>query len=204
MPLNTVFYLFLTSLAGYLFSLTPYTLYLPQLIALLAIIALFTNRQPYFIYHVSLIINLIVFTTGGLQSPVFFLTYFLLLVVAFQNLPSVTLAYSLTLIIFLSQSLNSPISLLPLASLTLISPLAWFIGQNRQQIAVDETNFFLWLSLKFKTSITKIIDSTSIVLSHPNLPHRDQEELHSIKSSARNLLNSANRFLSGSPPADET
>lgn len=203
MPLNIVFYFFLTSLAGYLFSITPYTHFLPQLIAILAIIALFINRKSYFIFHVSLIINLIVFATGGLTSPVFFLTYFLLLIIAFQNTPSVSLAYALIQIIFFSQSLNSPLSLLTLASLTLITPLAWFIGQNRQYLATDETNFFLWLSLKLKTSVTQIVDSASILLSHPNLPYSDKQELHTIKSSAKNLLNSANRFLSDSSPNDE-
>lgn len=203
MPLYTIFYFFLTSLAAYLFSLTAYTDFLPQLIAILAIVTIFIKNTPYFTYHISLIVNIIIFATGGLQSPVFFLTHFLLLVIAFQNIPSVSFAYSLVLIFLLAQSLNSPLSLIPLASLALIAPLAWFIGQNRQQIISDESNFFLWLSLKFKTGVTKIIDSSSLLLSRPNLPYSDKQELHAIKSSAKNLLNSANRLLNSSPN-DET
>lgn len=183
------------SLLSYLISLTPAINFLPQLIATITIIALAISRTPYFIYPISLVINLIVFGSGGVTSPVFFLVYFLLLVIAFDHVPSVPFAYSLVLIILLGQSLNSLTSLVTLSSLTLIAPIAWFIGQNRQQFLVDETNFLMWLSLKFKASIAKIIDSSSLLLSHPNLPYSDKEELKIIKSSAKNLLNSANHFL---------
>ena len=126
-----------TSFAAFLFSLSPFTHFTPQLLAVLGIITIVLSRylRPAVYYLLSLIISILVFTTGGLNSPLFFLIYFLLFAIAFQNPPSTTLAYSLLLIALLSQSLNSPVSLIPLISLVFISPLAWFIGRQYLDIS---------------------------------------------------------------------
>lgn len=197
--LKILFLFSATSFLAFLFSLSPYTHFTPQLLALLAIITLlFLHHESYIVYLISLIVNILVFTTNGLNSPVFFLIYFLLFVIAFQNPPSVTLAYSLTLILLLSQSLNSLNSLLPLVSLVFISPLAWFIGRQyldnlklHSSLTKDETNIFLWHSLKLKTALIKIIDSASLLLSNPRLTVSQKTELDNIKDSAKSLLNSS-------------
>ena len=188
-----------TSIVSYLFSISPFTDFLPQIIALLAIVfILFIKQKNNLLFLIALITNLIVFTTHGLSSPLFFLTYFLLFAIAFKYPPRLTLAYSFIQIILLSQSLNSLLSLIPLFSLALISPIAWFIGLQHQEneklhtdLSVDETDIFLWFSLKFKNSLTQILDSTSLLLSNPRLSPPQKEELQKIKKSARNLLQSA-------------
>ena len=205
--LSTILVFSLTSLLTFLFSISPLTYFTPQLLAFLAIIItihLFTKRSVNTVFTLlsSIFITLLVFTTNGLNSPLFFLIYFLLLVIAFQNPPSTTLSYSLVLIILLSQSLDSFSSLLPLLSLLLITPLAWFIGHQyldnlklNQDLAVDETNIVLWHSLKFKTGITTIIDLCSQLLSTPLTPTQKQHT-KKIKNSARNLLNSSKKLVS--------
>jgi len=191
----------LTSILAYIFSITAPD-FAPQAIALITIVSIICLKQKQLlIYFIAIIINIIVFTTNGLNSPVFFLIYFLLFIIAFQNPPTTTLSYSLVLILFLSQSLNSLYSLLPLISLLFISPLVWFIGRQylenfklNNSIERDETDVLLWLSLKFKTGICQIIDTSSELLSQPQLSHTQKEQIHKIKDSAKSLLNSSQKL----------
>jgi len=201
--LITLLFFSLTALISYLFSLSSYTYFLPQLLALLSILFIFflLYRLPYIFYLLSFIVNLLVFTTHGLNSPVFFLIYFLLFTIAFQHPPSLTLAYSLVLILFLSPSLNSSASLLSLASLFLIAPLACFIGRQylanlnlNRHLAYDESEVLLWLSLKFKIGIIKTLDAVSQLLSRPGLSAADKNLLHFIRLSLKNLFNSAKKL----------
>ena len=189
-----------TTLLGYLFSVSTLTGFLPQLIALISIgflVSLYFshNLSPYFI---SLLVNVLVFSTNGLHSPLLFLIYFLLFVIAFEHPPLVTVSYTLILIFFLSQYLNSLNSLLPLASLLFISPLAWFIGRQtvanarlNNSLSLDQTDIYLWLSLRFKATISQIIDSVSVVLSDPKLPHQHHQELEKVSHLSRHLLRSS-------------
>lgn len=191
------------SVTSYLLSLTLISIFLPQLIALFAILfIIFYRRHLPYIYPISALVCLLVFCTGALHSPFFFLLYFLLFILAFQFPPTTSLTVSLILIFLLSQSLNSFSSLLPVFALIFITPLVWFVSrqtqsqtQNRQLIALEETDFLLWLNLKFKTGITTIIDLSSQLLSSPTTPVQ-KDQLKKIKSSAKNLLNSADNLTS--------
>ena len=193
---------FLVSLLSYLFSISSYLYYAPQLIALvsIAILALYFIQKRLSVHLIALLINIIVFATNGLNSPFFFLIYFLLFVIAFQNRPTTTLSYSLFLVLILSQSLNSLVSVLSLSSLLLITPLAWFIGKEYLEkvkddeiIATDETDILLWHSLKLKTGLCQIIENSSELLSSPLVPSQ-KEKVHHIKDSAKSLLNSSEKL----------
>ena len=195
-----IIYFLITTLLAFVLSF--YNFYIPQLIALAAIILILISIKTKVvnIYLLSFIINLIIFGTGGLNSPVFFLIFFLLFTIAFQNRPSVTLTCSLISIVFLASSLDLN-SILALLSLLLITPLAWFVGHQfleKQKSDVclsrDETIFLFWLKLKFKTGISKIIDSASILLSQPQLTPSQKEEVKFIRDSAKNLLNSSKKI----------
>ncbi|MFA6518276.1 MAG: hypothetical protein WCV93_01330 [Candidatus Shapirobacteria bacterium] len=201
----SIIYFCLTAAIPFLFTLTPFENLAPQLIAITGIITPFIVKKysRSLNYFLSIICHLVVFSTGGLNSPFFFLIYFLLFTVSFQNPPSTTMALSFTQVILLSQSLNSPPSVIPLISIVFVTPLAWFIGhqflQNQRltsTLATDETDFFLWLTLKFKTGIVKIIDTTSVLLSNPTLPHTQKEQLKFVKDSAKSLLNSSQKLTS--------
>lgn len=198
--LNIFTFVFI-SITSYFFANSSLEIYTPQLIALLSIIFIVLLFKKHTSLHlIAFIINLIVFSTNGLNSSFFFLIYFLLFTIAFENPPTTTLSYSLILIILLSQSLDSTKSLIPLSSLLLITPLAWFIGRQHlekikteNQLAVDETDVLLWLSLKFKTGICQIIDTSSQLLSTPLQPSQ-KEKIHYIKDSAKSLLNSSDKL----------
>lgn len=66
-------------------------------------------------------------------------------------------------------------------------------NRNRITIAKDETDFLLWLNLKFKTGITTIIDLSSQLQSSP-LNYTQKSQLKKIKDSAHNLLNSSQKL----------
>ncbi len=190
------------ALSSLLVTSSPLSVFTPQIIALISIIFIFLSlfKKIFSLHLISFIICLIVFDSHGLNSPFFFLVYFLLFTIAFQNPPTTTLSYSLTLILLLSQSLNSPQSLIPLASLLFVTPLAWFIGKQYLDktktdidIETSETNILLWLSLKFKTGICTIIDNCAELLSTPLQPSQ-KEKLKYIKDSAKSLLNSSEKL----------
>ncbi len=196
--LNILIFVFV-ALSSFLITSSSLNQFTPQIIALISIIFIFLSlfKKIFSLHLVAFIICLIIFDSHGLDSPFFFLIYFLLFTIAFQNPPTTTLSYSLTLILLLSQSLNSPQSLIPLISLLFITPLAWFIGKQYLDktktdldIETSETNVLLWLSLKFKTGICTIIDDCAELLSTPLQPSQ-KEKLKYIKDSARSLLNSS-------------
>lgn len=199
--LSILVFLF-SSLTAYLISVSSYSEFVPQIIALASVAFIFVSlfKKHFSLHLIAFIICLTVFYTQGFNSPFFFLIYFLLFTVAFQNPPSITLGLSLILILLLSQSLDSLTSLIPLLSLLLITPLSWFIGkqyleknQAEDNISVDETNVLMWLSLKFKTGISQIIDTSAELLSTPLQPSQ-KEKLKYIKDSAKSLLNSSEKL----------
>jgi len=193
---------FLVSIFSFLFSISSYLYFTPQLIAItsVAILILYFTKKTFSLHLIALLINLIIFSTNGLNSPFFFLLYFFLFIIAFQNPSSSTLTYSFFLVLILSQSLNSFTSVITLSSLLLITPLAWFIGRqvsektkNEKIITNDETNILLWHSLKLKTGLYQIIDSSSELLSAPLTPTQ-KNQLHKIKESAKSLLHSSEKL----------
>ena len=199
--LSILIFLF-SSLTAYLVSISSIEKFSLQIIALASIIFLFFSivQKRFSLHLIAFIISLVVFTSSGLNSPFFFLIYFLLFTIAFQNPPTTTLTYSLGLILLLSQSLDSLNSLLPLSSLLLITPLSWFIGKQYldktkvdSDISISETNVLMWLSLKFKTGICQIIDNCSELLSTPLQPTQ-KDQIKYIKDSAKSLLNSSEKL----------
>ena len=202
-PLIAIVLLSLSVFIPFLFSLTSLVAYLPQLVALFSIlfIVFYRLRLPV-AYLVSFIVCLVVFSTHGLNSPFLFMIYFLVFIIALLFSPLVSLSASLIITILLSQSLNSLSSLIPLLSLVFITPIVWIISRQSQSqaktattIAIEETDFLFWLNLKFKTGITTIVDLSSQLLSTPTTPNQ-KDQLKKIRSSAKNLLNSAEKLSS--------
>jgi hypothetical protein len=198
----SILILLCSSLTAYLLSLSSFSNFIPQIIALSAIVFISLSfLKKYLSLHlIAFIISLIVFNSGSLNSDFFFLIYFLLFTISFQNPPTTTLSYSLGLILLLSQSLDSLNSLIPLSSLLFITPLSWFIGKQfldknkvETDISISETNILLWLSLKFKTGICQIIDNCSEILSTPLQPSQ-KDQIKYIKDSAKSLLNSSEKL----------
>ena len=119
---------------------------------------------------------------------------------AFVLQPIPALVFSLVNILLLGQTLININSLYSLISLLFIAPLVWLISKetqvaarSQQTLAQDETNFLLWISLKFKTGISTIIDISSQLQSSP-LNYTQKEQIKKIRYSAKSLLNSSQKL----------
>lgn len=114
----------------------------------------------------TLVIMGIVNSTGGLDSPFFFLIHFLLFSLSIILEPIIPITTTVTLIIFfllnLPQGQNFNI-LMPIISLAFITPFAMFLGQEKLEseklkIKSEKTqeNTFLFLSLLLKNHLKNI------------------------------------------------
>ncbi len=114
----------------------------------------------------TMIILGIVNTTGGTDSPFFFLVYFLLFSVSLLLEPVIAISTTLALVIFFLFSLpeNQNLkSLLPIFSLAFLTPFAMFMGQEyieaqKSKLKAQnlENDTFLFLSLMLKNHIKNI------------------------------------------------
>ncbi|MEK7528055.1 MAG: hypothetical protein AAB574_03520 [Patescibacteria group bacterium] len=129
--------------------------YSPQIIAFfsLILVAYSYKYKKVPTTLVVLIVQMIVFTTGGLLSPLLFLEYFLLFSLSFQENPQTILVFSIILAVLISQSLISARSLIYLLSLVFISPLAYLVTQKFEESQNRKMEILLWLSLELKQKL---------------------------------------------------
>ncbi|MEI6690330.1 MAG: hypothetical protein WCL07_01125 [bacterium] len=130
----------------------------------------------------TITILLLVTSTGGLTSPLFFGIYFLLFAVAMLFETEATLVLTGILIIYLillpSTNLSDIGHLAELVAVLMITPLAIFTGHQHElnleekkkshtlshNLTHEETDTLLFLSLNLKTTLTRAIDTLSIIL----------------------------------------
>jgi hypothetical protein len=162
----------------------------------------------------TLLVLLLILSTNGLTSPLFFLLYFLLfsLSLFFHPWISFFLALALSLFFLLTQPLESTTHLANLVSLLLIAPLAHLFGTqylklltSKKQIKVlkhqskrlaktiskQETTSLLWLSLEFRNKMDQAVDLISQLsssLSH--IPYHQREQLNQLYQDLKALLKS--------------
>ncbi|MGB9707453.1 MAG: hypothetical protein ACPL1D_01740 [Microgenomates group bacterium] len=144
----------------------------------------------------TLVILGIVNTTGSVNSPFFFLIYFLLFSLSLLLEPVISIVTSLTLIIFYLLSLPSNQNLktlLPIFSLAFISPFALFLGQqyleNQKEKLKNQKNLentFLFLSLVLKNQIKNIKEAAENFLG--------DHQLHQIKRSTSKMEKLIEKF----------
>jgi len=201
------------------------SLYTLQLIAL-CIIFYFLNqiigkRRPSLFINIlilSIVSLILVATSGGLASPLFFLVYFLLFGASLLLGPNISLILTLTLVLFflLLGPFDNLGNFLSLASLFFICPLALFFGrqylrllEGEKKIAIlrktdrklkkaikkEETDSLMWLSLELRQGILRIIDKTSELLSKPaDFTWRQKENLEAILASSKRLLRTGEKL----------
>jgi len=103
------------------------------------------NKTYFDFFCLTLIVFCLIFATGGLSSPVFFLSYFLLFGIVLLFEPSAALALATIASVFLLLHPRGELlpELLQIASLFLISPLALIFGsqylklKQQQAIKID-------------------------------------------------------------------
>jgi hypothetical protein len=156
---------------AFLFPKTSFVKYDLQVIAILFIL-LFTTKRFFKFTRLfesvifTLVIFIIINTTGGVSSPFFFLVYFLLFSISLLLEPVISIITSFTSVIFFmiflseNQSINT---LLPVFSLVFLTPFALYMGkehmkseflkQKNQNLTKDT---FLFLSLMIKNHLKNI------------------------------------------------
>lgn len=210
-------------------GLSTYTL---QLIALF-VLAYFLNqfymrRKKQAFSKINLTLDAVVFTmvvlllvasTGGLTSPLFFLIYFLMFGLALLFEPAITLSLALAMVLFflLKPTKESPLyEALQLLSLLLITPLAMFFGRQylkvleseekikilqeeteimEEEIKQEETDVLMWASLDLKKGLTEILHQTSDLLADiAHLTLRQKEKVSKIRQTASELLKTGQKL----------
>jgi hypothetical protein len=229
--LHTIFLITAVILAFAWTSQPTLSLYTLQLIALFVLL-FFANQwwnrhvralhamplqpQSFDAVILTLIIILLVASTGGLTSPLFFLVYFLMfgLSLLFEPPITISLALAISILFLLSPTEQSVLTeIIQLGSLVMITPLALFFGkqylkvleqqekiqilEEEEQIAEkelqqQETDVLLWTTIDLKKSLYFILDQTSHLLtdlSHLSVSQR--ERLQKIYQQTLNLLKSS-------------
>lgn len=144
----------------------------------------------------TLVVMGIVNSTGGIDSPFFFLTYFLLFSLSILLEPIISIITTFTLIILFlinlppNQNLNS---LLPIISIAFISPFAMFLGQEKLESeklkvkgAKTKEDTFLFLSLLLKNHLKNIKEAAQNFV--------DDHQLEIIRKSVRQMEKQIEKF----------
>lgn len=195
-------------------NLFPYTLQLLGLSILLYFIfrMLFSNKGQFIALLDALLFScvslLLIINTGKLDSPLFFILYFLLFALSLLFDAKQSLLISLTIVIlFLTDKsfTQSNQQIINLITLCLTSPLAISFGKRyldslessgkisrlNKIITSEETDIFLWLSTRASPILTEVLDQSSQLIGSNNLPFRLQEKLKKIHSDLTLLHQSA-------------
>jgi len=217
-------YLFLSVAITFVWTRSPELSYFNlQLVAFLVIIffsksLLFKNMQSKTvdILILTLIILLLVFSTGAAGSPLFFLLYFLLFGLSFLFEPSITVIFSVILLIFLAPFARTINEAASIFSLVLITPLALFFGQqylknlsaqkrikvyqsrwldNEKSLENEESNILLWLATAFRPTANEVLDRTSQLISGiGSLTASQKTHLKRIRKLIRQLSKSGEKL----------
>ncbi len=199
-------------------------LYTLQLAAILLALFLLLSRlqkqkqnkfNPNFFLNIvilTMISLLLIFSTGGAVSPLFFLAYFLVFVISLFISPfiSIVFAGALGFCILFSQPLQIN-TLTAVASLFLMSPLAYLLGRyflqfmakkgeikilakelkkQEKNIASEESSALLWLSLDFEETILSLLDFLQIQLSKPQINNPERQKISRVYEKSKKLLQS--------------
>ncbi len=104
--------------------------------------ALILDKDAWNIFLLNTALLLLVFSTGGFQSPLYFLLYFVSFGLAFVLSPEVVFVFAgCLLLLFLPDAMKGEIgaNLIRLGSLILLSPLAFFFGREfRERFRKDK------------------------------------------------------------------
>jgi len=167
----------------------------------------------------TMVVMLLVTSTGGLTSPLFFLIYFLMFGLALFFEPLITLTLTAAMIlffIFTPTKQNTAEEALQLFSLLLVTPLALFFGKQylqvlrdeekikileeeekiaQEQIETEETNVLLWATLELKRGLMTILDEVSHLLGDvSHLTVSQKERLLKIRERALHLLETGKKL----------
>lgn len=172
-------------------TLSHYNLQITGLLVLFYFVTRFLIKQS---QKLTILLDALIFTvltlllvlsTGGASSPVFFLLYFLLFAISllFEPLQSILITLLLTVFFVIGAWPHfDNQQLINLATLVLITPMAIILGKKyletleslgkiqilKNIIAKEETDSLLWISTQAKPSLVSTINSVSDLIMYFN------------------------------------
>lgn len=214
---QTVFLLF-SILLAFIWTqnpvLSPFNLQLTALLVIFYLASRLLSRQKINSFLSSIIFVtvalMLIFSTGGVASPLFFLLDFLLFALAllFEPFQTAMVAVFIFLILLTSGGNLNSSALVNLFSLLLITPLAVVFGRKYLEnlasrgkiellettISREETDTLFWLSTVAKSNITVSLDVISQVIASNKLPYYLQEKLKIAYTNLISLYQSADEL----------
>jgi len=154
------------------------------------------GEGPWGIFILNTVILMLIFSTGMLNSALFFLLYFLMFGISFVFEPLTVFVFVLgILFVFLPEALrnDSTINLIKLGGLTLISPLAFFFGQQYQKNDKQQEKVEA-LEERTKEAADTIAKDLDAVIKDEkqNLAAKDIERLNEVLEETEDLREESN------------
>lgn len=191
----------------YLWQMTSLSSYTVPLLGLLIAVFLIVSARkkgkgfltlgggPLGIFILTTLILLLIFSTESINSPLFFLLYFLGFGIAFVFEPIVTFIFVIgTVLLFFPEAAKADTTnnLLKLGSLLLISPLAYFFGKEYQKTDKQDEEIEK-LKERAKDSADTISKDVEGVISNEkeNLKQKDMEKLNEVLEETEDLRQEA-------------
>lgn len=209
----------ITVILAFIFSISPLAAYGLQATALL--IAIYAGisflirkrivdsniKTTLDVLIFSLTISLLIFSTGGFASPVFFLSYFLLFGVAMFSSPITATAITITfaLLFLVAPKTDFWIDLLQIGSLLAIAPLSVLFGKQylkvledkkmitglTQKVQKNKVEVTDWTEGDFRRRIIRIQEYLQKLINDPSIEKSEKERIASLYRQIYDL------FLSG-------
>ena len=208
-----------TVIVAFLISVSPLANYGLQIAALMVIVYIGTSflirkhilstnlKVSIDIIIFSLTTSLLIFTTGGFASPVFFLSYFLLFGVSLFSSPVTATAITITfaLLFIVSPKQEFWLDLLQIGSLLAIAPLSVLFGKQylkvledkkiittlSQKVLKNKVDVGVWTEGDFRKRILRIQEYLQKLLNDPSIAPDKRERINSLYRQIYDL------FLSG-------
>lgn len=149
------------------------------------------GEGPWGIFTLNTVIFILIFSTGSVTSPLFFLLYFLGFGIAFVFEPEITFVFVIgAILIFLPDTLKDDITgnFLKLGSLLLISPLAFFFGKEYRRNDKENEEIEA-LKERTKDSADTISQDVEQIVKEEkaNLKASDMQKLNEVLEETENL-----------------
>jgi hypothetical protein len=158
----------------------------------------------------SLTTSLLVFTTGGFNSPVFFLSYFLLFGVSLFSSPLTATAITITfaLLFIVAPKSDLWLDILQIVSLLAIAPLSVLFGQQylrvvedkkmitglNQKVLKNKVDVTNWTDGDFRKRILRIQEYLQKLLKDPTIAPDKRERITSLYRQNYDLFLSGKRM----------
>ncbi|HYM65261.1 MAG TPA: hypothetical protein VES68_02145 [Candidatus Sulfotelmatobacter sp.] len=188
----------------FLFEMTPLSSLSTQILGLLIVAYLVASLRkrgkgflsmggegPWGIFILNTLIFILIFSTESINSPLFFLLYFLGFGIAFVFEPVTTFIFVLgSILVFTPDILKNDLTnnILKMGSLILISPLAFFFGKEYRRNEQEQSELEA-LEERTKDAADTISDDIEEVIKDDkqNLKEKDMEKLNEVLEETEDL-----------------